>query len=118
MSLRSVPIAMRLMILGGVGVLAASAIGVAALVEASLVSQAQTSAAAMAALNLDVTRLDVEHANSQIASRDALLAKSDADLAEAQSEQKDASDTMAGIWAHAEQLDAPADIAAARDDLH
>ena len=118
MSLRDLPIAVRLAALGAIGVTTAAAIGGVGLVEGSRVDRAQATAAAMASLNQAVTAIDVEHSNSQLATRDAILATTTARLAVAQTEQRDASAQMNELWATVRAVRTTGEVSAALDDLH
>jgi methyl-accepting chemotaxis protein len=108
--LRKVSITTRLLVLGAAGILAAVVIGGAALVEGAQVDRSRAEAAAISAANVGVTAMDVEHANSQIATRDAMLGVGANRAADALAEEADAEQNVADTWRRVSALALPDDI--------
>jgi methyl-accepting chemotaxis protein len=117
-SLRNLPIAYRLAAIGGVGVLAAGAIGIAGLVDGNQVSRSQDRSKSLARISNAVTLIDVEHSNAQIAMRDAILARTAEQRSAAAAAQAGAAKSADRIFNALPMADAPADVRTALDDLH
>ena len=117
MSLRDTPVAYRLAALGAVGVLSAGAIGATALVVGSSVDRARVTSVAMAQINAEVLKVDIEHANSQIATRDALLATDEAAVQAAAQSQAETVKLAASSFAAMPLAQAPTDVRQAVAEL-
>jgi len=113
-------IGMRLALLGGVGVLVAVVIGVVSFTQASTVSRARDTATTMNALNLYINQADNAHTDSQMTSRDALLATDEQGRTEATTSLQDAVTTIDALYVKVGGLEAcvPADVRAVIDDMH
>jgi methyl-accepting chemotaxis protein len=111
MSLRDTSIAVRLLALGAIGVLSVAGLGTTALVVSSTVDADRATSATMSGLRSAVIRLDVEHSNSQIVTRDALLATDGQAAQAAETAQATVVKNVASEFAAMPSLDSvPADV--------
>jgi methyl-accepting chemotaxis protein len=118
--LRNLPIAVRLALLGGVGVLVAVLIGVVSFSQALTVSRARDTANVMDSLNLYINQADNAHTAAQMTSRDALLATTDQARSEATTAHRDAATTIDALYAKVGPLEknVPAGVRTVIDDMH
>ena len=116
--LSNLPIGRRIAALGAIGIAVAGVIGTAGLISSGRVTDAEASVHTLTQLDLALLHLDVEHSNSQIATRDAQLARTAANTTKAKSEQADAAASIDAVWATVAALDLSAEQRATMDDLH